>query len=729
MTDRQYDFVVFSDDWGRHASSTQRLFTHIMHQHRVLWINTIGMRCVRADAFTLARGLEKIKEWQSPLRTINDNLHVLSPVMLPAAGSNMIGRVNTAVTVSAVRRAMKHLDMHNPVLLSTVPNAANYIGQLGESMVVYYVTDDYSQWPGSNADTIQQLDTHLTRQSDLVLACSQPLEQSHRPLNDRTVLFPHGVDVEHFDGHFDEPEDLAGIPHPRACFFGLIYEQIDIGALAALARRMPHLQLVLIGPVKTNLNAFADMPNVHVMGPRPYEQLPAYLHHMDVLLVTYLADESKSKCGPLRIRECLAVGKPTVARRIPDLESLSDLLYLHDDAEQLCDHVRTALAETRTDLRQSMRQRVIGHSWKQRADELLQHVDTTYQQRHPGIKSDCNVTTHERTPPWNTFLDRQVTATIYHDPRWGRVLQRIYGHKPYYLTARRHGKVVGILPVVVQQSAALGRTACSVPYMDAAGILAVDDDARLALIREVRTLVRTQKLTGIELRQDSPLPSAGPCRTDKVTFRLKLLQDSLSLWEGLPAKVRNQVRKAQRAGLTTATGDDCTMLDQWYPVYLRNMRNLGSPPHSKRFFREVLQTFAPDVCLYLVYDHDQCVAGSLTLRDRYTRRVPWAACDVRYRAACANMLLYWTMLADACDTNAAVFDFGRSSVDSGTYRFKKQWHAVAEPLYWYTLGRHGWRLTQPARDNSAMQAASAVWRHMPEAAVRMIGPSLMARLS
>ena len=159
------DFVVFSDDWDRHPSSCQHLFRRIARDHRVLWVNTIGLRAAKADKFTLLRGLEKLKEWSRPLRRISEDFWVLAPIMLPISGG-LAGRLNVQLVAATVRHVMRRMGLRRPILWSSIPTAVDYVGRLGESAVVYYVTDDYSLWPGGNPERIRAADESLAARAE-----------------------------------------------------------------------------------------------------------------------------------------------------------------------------------------------------------------------------------------------------------------------------------------------------------------------------------------------------------------------------------------------------------------------------------------------------------------------------------------------------------------------------------------------------------------------------------
>src|SRR5262249_28791902 len=144
------------------------------------------------------------------------------------------------------------------------------------------------------------------------------------------------------------------------------------------------------------------------------------------------------------------------------------------------------------------------------------------------------------------------------------------------------------------------------------------------------------------------------------------------LWRGLPAKVRNQVRKAQKCGLTVAWGGD-ELLPEFYAVFSHNMRDVGTPVYGLPLFRAVLRQFPDGAEVCVVRAEGVAVAAGLLLHGRGTAEVPSASSLRSHNLTCANMLLYWHLLERAVGRGQDVFDFGRSSPESNTYRFKKQW--------------------------------------------------------
>jgi serine/alanine adding enzyme len=332
------------------------------------------------------------------------------------------------------------------------------------------------------------------------------------------------------------------------------------------------------------------------------------------------------------------------------------------------------------------------------------------------------------SPDWQDFLHNHPQSTIYHDPAWGDIMLRAYGNRPYYLTASRDGQIKAVLQLIAQKSLLFGSHLCSLPYFDAAGILTDDPDSIPPLIAQARTLLPNCRAQWIELRHLAPIDDSLPSRTDKVTMVLPLPASDEELWNQLKTKVRTKVRKARQTESTVVQGK-AELLPEFYDVYVRTMRDLGSPPHSRRFFQLILDAFPDASKLYVVRHDDQAVAASFTLTDRHAFRVPWSGSDYRLRKLNVNLVLYWAMLEDACRLAAPAFDFGRSTRDSGTWTFKKQWGAEEVPLLWEYLLPPGASLPELRPDSPKYRFMVACWKKLPLPLARLLGPHLIRKLS
>jgi CelD/BcsL family acetyltransferase involved in cellulose biosynthesis len=171
-----------------------------------------------------------------------------------------------------------------------------------------------------------------------------------------------------------------------------------------------------------------------------------------------------------------------------------------------------------------------------------------------------------------------------------------------------------------------------------------------------------------------------------------------------------------------------SLLPAFYDVFAANMRDLGSPVHGRPCLQAVLEAFKPRARRLLARRAGRPVGGLLALVHGDTLYVPWASSLRSEAAHCPNMLLYWEALRGACQDGHRRFDFGRSTRDSGTYRFKRQWGAEEVPLYWYTLPLRG-RAAPPAGADERLALAGRLWRRLPLGLTRWLGPRLRRLLT
>lgn len=346
--------------------------------------------------------------------------------------------------------------------------------------------------------------------------------------------------------------------------------------------------------------------------------------------------------------------------------------------------------------------------------------------------SSDSVSVHLRTEgngrEWDTYVRLSPHATFCHASEWASVIKRTYGHDSYALMAQREGVTRGILPLVLIQSRFLGASLTSMPFMDYGGICADDQTTAAALLSHARELQMLHRAGSVELRQRTPLPDLPILREDKVSMILDLASGDQVIWKALPAKVRNQVRKAEKAGLSIITGG-VELLPEFYDVFVVNMRDLGSPVHSQAFFANMATAFGVGMQLMLVRDQQKTVGGLIALFFKDTIVVPWASSLREYFPKCPNNLLYWSAIQAGCGRGCKLFDFGRSSVGSGTYDFKRQWGAQPQQLYWQVMSSEGKGGSAISASDSKYRLVSEVWKRLPIPVTRIFGPRIRKYLS
>ncbi len=329
---------------------------------------------------------------------------------------------------------------------------------------------------------------------------------------------------------------------------------------------------------------------------------------------------------------------------------------------------------------------------------------------------------------WEQFVLGHPLASGYHALAWQSVVRRVFGHRIYALMAKDEDDAVrGVLPLILTDSPMFGRFLTSMAFLNYGGVLADDVAVSAALLSEAAEIARTVGASHIELRQSEPLESDWPMRSHKVSLRLALPPEYGVLFKAFPSKLRSQIKRAQKEGMEVRIGGD-ELLDDYYRVFSRCMRDLGTPVYEKGFFRAIVETFPKEVRLCVVFLHGRPLASGLLYGFRSRLEIPWAASDRKFSRLAPNMLLYSAVLEYACHEGYQEFDFGRSSIGDGSYRFKEQWGAKPHQLYWYYWLAEGRDMPQLNPHNPKYKAAIIFWRRLPLPVANMLGPHIVKHL-
>ena len=381
------DIIAFSKDWNEPKTSNNHVLEELAKHHRVLWVNSIATRNPNLGSVNdLKKIARKIRSWFAGIQVVHPRLRILTPVVLPFPRSRIAQSLNRWLTVRLVRRAARQWGIRQPQLWIFPPNAADYIGQLGESKVVYYCVDEWSQFTHLNAAFILAKEQELLAKADTVFVVSQKLLDAKRPFNSNTHLIPHGVDFDLFGTAFSHdrpiPADLqeilnkslqskvCGLRSPIIGFYGNLYDWVDQELIAGVAARRPHWSVVLIGKVMTDI-AGLQKPNIHILGPRPFEDLPAYCRGFDVGIIPYkITDVRMQSVNPLKLREYLAAGLPVVSVDIPEVRAFGHSVRLARTADEFVAQIEQALGQNSDRERQARRESVRADSWTARVAEI-----------------------------------------------------------------------------------------------------------------------------------------------------------------------------------------------------------------------------------------------------------------------------------------------------------------------------------------------------------------------
>jgi FemAB-related protein (PEP-CTERM system-associated) len=353
---------------------------------------------------------------------------------------------------------------------------------------------------------------------------------------------------------------------------------------------------------------------------------------------------------------------------------------------------------------------------------------------------DEQITTHHRAKirivrsqpelngAWSDTLAQVDRVNLGQLPQWYRVIQEAYDHTPLYIAGETEAGDHAVLPAFLIRSPLFGGVVTSMPFLDSGGPCSSSSTLSQILVTSLLNEAAKHGAHRIELRCTAPMDLPTSPVGDKVNMSLKLPNDPDRLWQKLDSKVRNQIRKAERSGLSIEVGGG-EKLREFYEPFVHNMRDLGSPVHALTFFQAIFKMFENKAHVVLVRKDAQPIGGLITLEFKDSIIVPWASSLREYLSLCPNMLLYWETLRSSCLAGISWFHFGRSSRNSGTYRFKRQWGAVEEPLFWYTFHTNAHPSEQSSLIDRRAALLSNLWQRLPLGLTRWLGPQIRKYLT
>jgi len=309
---------------------------------------------------------------------------------------------------------------------------------------------------------------------------------------------------------------------------------------------------------------------------------------------------------------------------------------------------------------------------------------------------------------WDNYVLNHPDGLAYHQFAWKKSIKEAYGFDDCYLLAEDDDKILGVLPLIVFKVPFLSASLVSLPYCDIGGCLTDNDEVATALLNKAVGLGQHQNFRKIEIRQN--LSSGESFIEGKVRMLLELPDSSEALLAGFKSKLRSQIKKPVRDGLTVQLGR-LELVPEFYQVFCENMRDLGSPVHSRKWIEAIVNHYGDKVRVAVVYTAEGIpAAGGIILLASETVSIPWASSLLKFNNYNPNMLLYWSFLSFAADNGYRYFDFGRSTPGEGTYKFKQQWGASPVPLEWIDLLNPGSGVTIAG---GVREKVERVWQQLP----------------
>jgi UDP-galactopyranose mutase len=362
------DYVAFSHlRWTFVYQRPNHLLARAARQHRVFFVE------------------EPIPDATTPWLDVKrqDGVEVVVPHVSPAAEPVDRQLEGLIQDLKATRR------ITHPIAWYFTPMALPWSGCVlaDARATVYDCMDDLASFRSPPA-RIRELEAALLVAADVVFTGGQSLYESRRSRHPFVHCFPSSVDVAHFGrarGHLTEPADQAAFARPRIGYFGVLDERLDWELLAGVAARRPDWELVLVGPTaKVDRSRLPAAPNLHYLGVKPYQELPAYLAGWDAAMMPFARNEATAHISPTKTPEYLAGGRPVASTPIRDIVEpygRLGLVQLGAGVEAFVEAIERALRADRPDLQRRADQALAGRSWDATWSEMERLIEVAIVRR------------------------------------------------------------------------------------------------------------------------------------------------------------------------------------------------------------------------------------------------------------------------------------------------------------------------------------------------------------
>lgn len=410
----------------------------------------------------------------------------------------------------------------------------------------------------------------------------------------------------------------------------------------------------------------------------------------------------KNKYDPALINQ-LKIEMSSISARLNEKESIRKTLN-----ERLLTHFK----KTNNNKAQNLPKQFLPH----------QSLETT---EHNNI--DVRLIADDEATAWDDYVNRHPNSNFYHSYAWRKIIQKSFNHESYYLVAvNDSNSIVGILPIIRLKSYLFGNFAVSVPFFNYGGPLADNPEITKLILDNAAQHCNQHGIKYLEIRSTERLNN-WPSRSEKVSMIKKIPPTVSELNQELGSKIRAQINRAKSENVRADIGG-IHLLDDFYKVFSINMRDLGTPVYGKKFFKNILEQWPENANIAVVYLDNKPVSTAFLLSNKDMVEIPWASTLRKANPMSINMLLYWEVLIHSIANGYTYFDFGRSTLASNTYKFKKQWGAKPVTHYWhYWLGDNE-VLPELNPNNPKFKLLINIWRKLPVVLTRIIGPPIVKNL-
>ena len=369
--------LCFASGYDAPPTSKHHVIHILVERNVVLWVNYHASRIPTASSSDLLYMANKLRQVVAGLTRRRKNLYVLTPLVIPLPHSLIARRLNRLLLITQIRMALGKVQNGPTQIWSFTPDIAYALGLFNEEKILYYCVDDHASFSGYNNAQVLRDEEELCRRSNLVVTTSMALQEAKSHWNHNTILVPHGVDYDHFSRAVHEdipcPADIVAIPRPRLGFFGLIRDWVDVELLAQVAIKRSELHFVIIGDAdsSTDISKYRSIRNMHFLGRKRYEELPAYCRQFDIGLIPFKVNELTRAVNPIKLREYLAAGLPVISTPMPEVKLYENLIEIVNSSAEFEAAVEKCLTTAEAD-RSARLDAMSRETWPQKVEHICE---------------------------------------------------------------------------------------------------------------------------------------------------------------------------------------------------------------------------------------------------------------------------------------------------------------------------------------------------------------------